>query len=401
MRIIHTADWHLCDRLGRIDRTKDLETRVEWVAALCEEHTVDVLLIAGDLFSKQASVDDMTQSLNHIREVFKSFFGRGGTVLAITGNHDCDARINMVRAGMTLAVPSAGAGGLLSGGRMYLVNGRAFTTIADSTGDRVQFVLVPYPFASRYELSAGDYRSREEETRLLHAKVAEWVQSIPSKTGFDAALPTVLAAHLHVRGSEMHSLYKMTERDDVLFDFADLNPMWSYVALGHIHKPQALNAANVQYPGSLDRLDFGETHDNHGVLLVDINGPNNVEPQRLRLPATPFHTIELSDPEAELPTLAVQYPDHATAIVKLSASPPRGETSRDEIVRQIRKLFPRLHEFKWADTAPRDQVAIGFTPRNGFEPTVRDYLAEKLIGDPDRDSVLALVESFLKDPGGS
>jgi hypothetical protein len=35
MRLIHTADWLLCDRLGRIDRTKDLETRVERVAALC------------------------------------------------------------------------------------------------------------------------------------------------------------------------------------------------------------------------------------------------------------------------------------------------------------------------------------------------------------------------------
>src|ERR1700729_1683634 len=103
MKIIHTADWHLCDRLGRIDRTKDLYARVELVAQYCQERDADVLLIAGDLFSEQASVEDMTQALKHLREVFTPFFDRGGTVLAITGNHDRDGRINMVRAGMTLA----------------------------------------------------------------------------------------------------------------------------------------------------------------------------------------------------------------------------------------------------------------------------------------------------------
>src|SRR6266478_5929909 len=103
MRIIHTADWHLCDRLGRIDRTVDLQKRVEHVAALCQEHAADVLLIAGDLFSEQASVEDMTDALKHVHKTFDSFFAGGGTILAITGNHDRDTRINMVRAGMTLA----------------------------------------------------------------------------------------------------------------------------------------------------------------------------------------------------------------------------------------------------------------------------------------------------------
>ena len=48
MRILHTADWHLCDRLGRIDRTDDLKARVERVAELCNERAVDLLLLAGD-----------------------------------------------------------------------------------------------------------------------------------------------------------------------------------------------------------------------------------------------------------------------------------------------------------------------------------------------------------------
>ncbi|MDB5311573.1 MAG: Nuclease SbcCD subunit [Gemmataceae bacterium] len=402
MRIVHTADWHLCDRLGRIDRTGDLESRVETVAALCAEHRADVLLVAGDLFSEQASVDDMTRALTPVRTTFAAFFARGGTVLAITGNHDRDARINLVRAGMTLAAPPTGPGGRLAAGRFYLVNGTILGTLEPRPGDAVQFVLVPYPFASRYDLSAADYRSREEETRLLHEKVAGWVQGVPAKPGYDTGLPTVLAAHLHVRGAELHTLYKMTERDDVLFDFADVIPKWAYIALGHIHKPQMLGGAeHVRYSGSLDRLDFGETHDDHGVVLVEVNGSAAVVPLHLPIPATPFHTIALADPETDLPALADRYPDRETAIVRVIVSPPAGHVGRDEIARQLRRLFPRLYDLRWADAGRPDDAPAAFTPRLGFEPTVRAYLTERLAADPDRDAVLALAETFLKAPGGS
>jgi exonuclease SbcD len=400
VKLIHTADWHLCDRLGRIDRTADLTARVERVRDLCLEHDADVLLIAGDLFSEQASPDDMTRAMRHLREAFAPFFERGGTILAITGNHDRDGRINMYREGMIHASPAAGRDGNLPGGRTYLVNGRAVATLTDRGGRRVQFVLVPYPFASRYDLSAADYRTKEEETRLLQAKVAEWVREVSARPGFDPALPTVLAAHLHVRGAEAHTLYKLTDRDDVLFEFADLNPGWAYVALGHIHKPQALNGAeNVRYPGSLDRLDFGETHDDHGVLLVEIDGASSVVPKRLPIPATAFHSITLADPEAELPGLAEKYPDRETAIVRVAATPPAGGLSRDEVARQLRKLFPRLHDLKWAeaDRGDAEPTAVRFDPRAGFETTVRDWLTEQLANDPDRGAVLELAETFLRE----
>ena len=98
MRIIHTADWHLCDWLRQVNRTHDLTARVKVVADLCEKHKVDALLIAGDLFAEQATVEDMTQALTHLHTTFASFFDRGGTILAVTGNHDKEGRIEMLRA---------------------------------------------------------------------------------------------------------------------------------------------------------------------------------------------------------------------------------------------------------------------------------------------------------------
>lgn len=404
MKVIHTADWHLCDRLGpKIDRTDDLKRRVEAVARLCADHGADVLLIAGDLFSEQASVDQMTDALAHVRTTFNEFFKRNGTILAITGNHDRDSRINMVRAGMTLASPVAGQDGNLPGGRMYLLNGRALATITGADGQRVQFVLVPYPFASRYDVSATEYRTKEEENRLLHARIAEWVRGVSAAAKFDPALPTVLTAHLHVRGADLGGMsrYVLSERDDVLVDFADLNPGWAYVALGHIHKPQEVaGLAHVRYPGSLDRLDFGETHDGHGALLVEIDGAKKVSPVPLPIPATPFHTVTLTDPASELPALAQKYPDRDAAIVRVTVAPYTSGPGHDEVTRELRRLFPRLHEIKWAVTEGNagEEKPSAFTPGLGFQPTVLEYLTRKLKerNDPDAAEVLDLADTFLK-----
>src|SRR4051794_32729356 len=63
MKLLHTADWHLGDRLGRIDRTDDLRRSVERVAGYCESERVDVLLVAGDLFSELARPDGLRDAV--------------------------------------------------------------------------------------------------------------------------------------------------------------------------------------------------------------------------------------------------------------------------------------------------------------------------------------------------
>ena len=176
MRIIHTADWHLCDRLGRVDRTHDLRQRVEQVAGLCEAHRVDVLLIAGDLFSNDTlvTVEDMTHALIHLNETFAPFFHRGGTILAVTGNHDREARIEMLRAGMRLATPIAGSR-QFHPRRMYLLNQPFVGALETTAGEKGQFVLVPYPTTVRYGLPTNQFLTKDQENRALHGRVVEWL----------------------------------------------------------------------------------------------------------------------------------------------------------------------------------------------------------------------------------
>src|SRR6202790_4938309 len=145
MRILHTADWHLGDRLGRIDRTDDLRRAVERVAGLCADQQVDVLLVAGDLFSELSRPDHLRESIEHLQATFERFLLDGGTILALTGNHDNENFCQTLRLVMTLAAPATGKPGeLCAPGRLYLATDPSLVRLADRQDQLVQFALMPY-----------------------------------------------------------------------------------------------------------------------------------------------------------------------------------------------------------------------------------------------------------------
>lgn len=402
MKIVHTADWHLGDHLHGLDRTDDLRSRVAEVARICEEHGADVLIIAGDVFSNHSMVSavDMTGELEHILKVFGPFFQRGGTILAVTGNHDMDKHIEFIRAGMRLAAVPSRSVKPLSPGRMYLQNGPGVATL-ESAGETIQFVFVPYPFPYRYAEEADDLKSSEERNRRTADRVGTWVQKAIDKPGFDKTLPSVLIAHLHVRGSATHSLYKINESDDVTFGADFIPSSWAYVALGHIHKPQILGGLeHVRYPGPLDRLDFGERDDDRGVIVVDIGkqfGPEcRTTPEWVPITPTPMHLISIAD-TAEIEGLSEKYPDRATAIVKITVALQPSGPSRDEVMQRLRKIFPRMADigFERPESVDNQDARSGIRNDADYRETVRSYLLAKLTGHPDATELFALAETFL------
>src|SRR5436305_2787894 len=152
MRILHTAAWHLNDRLGRIDRTDDLRRAVERVAAHCREQKADVLLVAGDLFSELARPDALRESIRHWQDVFADFLESGGTILTLTGNHDNENFCQTLRHAMTLASPASLADdGRAAPGRLHLATGPSLLRLADRReGFDAQFVLMPFPTPNVY-----------------------------------------------------------------------------------------------------------------------------------------------------------------------------------------------------------------------------------------------------------
>jgi exonuclease SbcD len=407
MKILHTADWHLGDRLGRIDRTEDLRRAVERVADHCACRAVDVLLVAGDLFSELARPDGLREAIRHVQETFRGFLRDGGTILTLTGNHDNENFCQTLCHAMSLAAPAADEPGALAPpGRLYLASQPTFLRLADPhDGHEVQFVLMPYPTPTRYlnREESQRYHSLEEKNKHLLSAYTAALADLRAHPRFDPKRPTVLSAHVHVRGGEVSTLFRISEQEDVVFESDDLPADFAYVALGHIHKPQCIGGhSHVRYSGSIERMDLGEANDNKSVVVFEI-GPDGRrgEPEVLPLESTPVRVVDVRDPRSELPLLASSYPDAERALVHVKLKYTAGVDSLDETLRELEKIFPRWYARDWKESgAPDGPLTLGEAPRGkSFEDTVRDYLKAELVNyeDAEREAVLARAEQLLRE----
>jgi exonuclease SbcD len=90
----------------------------------------------------------------------------------------------------------------------------------------------------------------------------------------DPSIPIILTAHASVEGATFGGeRLVMLGSDIVLSGSLVKDPRLDYVALGHIHKPQNLNEnahPPVIYPGSIERVDFGEAKDDKFFIIAEV-----------------------------------------------------------------------------------------------------------------------------------
>jgi exonuclease SbcD len=407
MRILHTADWHLGDRLGRIDRTTDLRRAVERITAYCGEQAVEVLLVAGDLFSEMARPDSLRASIEHLQQTFQPFLLGGGTILALTGNHDNENFCQTLRLVMTLAAPAAGQPGALHpAGRLYLATNPTLLRLQGKQGEEVQFILMPYPTPSRYlrEEEVQRYASVEEKNRHVQTAYARQLREIQEHAAFARAMPTVLSAHVHVQGSTLPKLFRITEEESVIFSERDLPTEFAYIALGHIHQHQCLRGlSHVRYCGSIERLDFGEQDDTKGVVLLDVGRDGLAgEPRFLPLDATPIYEVQLETPLAEaLDRERARETNASRDLVRIVIHYTAGKDNLEDTLRQLDTIFPRWYAREWSEASALNGSLVigGASPTKSFEDTVRDYLRQELLNHPgaDRDAILRRAEDLMSE----
>jgi exonuclease SbcD len=412
MRVLHTADWHLNDRLGAVHRNDDLVARLHQVARYLDEHAVDLMVVAGDVFSTYTRLAEIERAWTAVYEVFRPFLARGGTILALSGNHDSDPLFRFLRLATFLGGPfpvgrtDAGAYHPHPAGRLHVAADPTVFRLAEPDGSLVQVVALPYPTTARYlQGQAAHYASVDEKNDRLHAALLDQLHDLQAHH-VDPAHPAVLAAHLHVRGSELdgHALYRLTERDDVCFEPGHLPTGWAYTALGHIHKRQKIGGQDhVRYSGGIDRMDFGEAEDDKAVVVFDVDAQGAHDVTWLPLDATPLHrlTVSATADGLDLETSDRSHPgvlgDAERAIVDLTVRFDPTEADRTSLLRQARALFPRAAWVRAESTA--EPATADATPLPSGDPATvaRDYVADQMTDDdPDeREATLALLDGLL------
>jgi DNA repair exonuclease SbcCD nuclease subunit len=203
-----------------------------------------------------------------------------------------------------------------------------------------------------------------------------------------------------VAGAVTPHLFRISEGDDIAIAPQDL-PTWTYVALGHIHKAQAISGQpNVRYAGSLDRLDAGEAEEEKSCVLLEIDRAGLIEePTLLVLPATPLYTVEVTaseDVEGLEQDLVAQYPDHETALVRLRINYRAGEDNPYLTVSRLKSVFPRCYKMDLVADESAEPTIIPIE-RGDVMITVRRYLESRLDNDPARERLLALAADLVEE----
>ena len=404
MKILHTADWHMKDRLGRIDRSDDILRSLRRIAEYLEEHTVDVMVVAGDIFREHCSREEIREAVADIKEIFRPFLKRGGTIVAISGNHDSATYFDTLYDTLDLAAPTRiGNDDVYKSGGLYIAPKPDTIKLADKNGCIVQFVLLPYP-DGRYLEAHERPNGAAQRNQLIQNRYMEIMALL--QANIDPHQPAVLVSHIAVRGTEVRNAYKLSEENDVIFEPSVIPSGWAYVAYGHIHKPQPAieGAEHIRYSGSIERLDAGEKDDLKSVILIEVGPKGRMgSPHILPLESTPIYQIVLENPDVDLshlpdPELHLDT-EHALVYYTVHCDTQKNGPSLETIHSEIRRKFPRWYgceEIRYKNgelQKPPQSVDLLEVRKN-----VLTYLEERLSeGKPRTEAAKQQQEVFRKD----
>ncbi|MGA9398968.1 MAG: exonuclease SbcCD subunit D [Anaerolineaceae bacterium] len=278
IKILHFADAHIdMANYGRHDPESGLPLRVlDFLhsldtivdAAIAEE--VDLVLFAGDAYK------DRNPAPTFQREWGKRIMRlsqAGIRTLLLLGNHDTSpalGRAHAIQEYDTLHVP-----------HVRVADKPMFIKSGEFEGLQAQILAIPWLSRSRLmaelDLSAAD---TTETNRALEERVGEligvWLEQA------DPSIPVILTAHASIQGAKYgNERTVMLGADLVLAGSLVKDSRIDYVAMGHIHKPQDVNEGSqppVVYPGSIERVDFGELEDEKYFVIAKVEkGKTDVE----------------------------------------------------------------------------------------------------------------------------
>ena len=269
--VLHFADAHIdIANYGRHDPESALPIRVmDFLHALDQiidtalAEKVDLVIFAGDAYK------DRNPQPTFQREWGKRLMRLSQAeipTLLLIGNHDkspASGRAHTLQEFGTLQVPH------------IHVADRIHLWRPGDLGVNAQIISVPW--VSRSQLMAREETkgmSLEDVLTEIENRVSKAILNTVEKA--DPELPLILTAHASVLGAKYGSERTVMLGHELVLSAGIIgDPRLDYVALGHIHKHQAVSPPGSQppavYPGSIERIDFGEAREQKGFVIAEVS----------------------------------------------------------------------------------------------------------------------------------
>lgn len=365
MKLLHFADAHIdMANYGRhdpetglpvrvLDFLKSLDTIVD--AAISEN--VDMVIFAGDAYKDRSPAPTFQREWG--RRIMRLSQAKIPTLLLV-GNHDISpaaGRAHALQEFKTLKVPF-----------VRVLDEPCFLKPSDVWNVPVQVIAMPWIARSGLMAATGETDSKEAFSRIeetIGDLIEEWVKES------DPSLPIIFTAHASIEGATFGGeRLVMLGNDLVLSGSLVKNPRFSYVAMGHIHKPQDVNKGfqpPVIYPGSIERVDFGEAQDDKYFIVAEIENGRDTKADWRKLTGVRTFVdrrtvLRPGENVTEALKSALPGPEEMfEAVVRLSVEYPREfDTLIDETA--LRKYAEKAFEFhlvKRPQSESRIRIAEG------------------------------------------
>ncbi|MBI9046917.1 MAG: exonuclease SbcCD subunit D [Anaerolineaceae bacterium] len=348
IKVLHFADAHIdMASHGRHDPESGLPYRVmdflkslDKIVNTAITEQVDLVIFAGDAYKDRTPVPTYQREWG--KRILKLSQAGIQTILLV-GNHDLSpalGRAHALQEFETLEIP-----------KIKVISKPELLMPEDFEGLPIQILALPWISRSRMaaalqtdSIEPGKlYEEMEGRlTELLH----QWMDKL------DPQLPSIFTAHASVQGAKYGSERTvMLGNDLVLSGSVVKDPRLSYTALGHIHKAQNLNETEenppVIYPGSIERVDFGEVEDDKFFVIAELEVGKHTRVDWRKLDGRKFVDRFLKITSAE------DIPG------QLLAALPSQEGLKDAIVRLVVE-YPRDYEVMLDEPAIRRHAEPAF-----------------------------------------
>lgn len=248
MKLLHISDLHIGKKVKGFSLLEDQQYVLSQILSTVKEYEVDGIIIAGDIYDNSTPSSEAVSCFDWFVSQIHSL---SVSCYVVSGNHDSIYRVSF-------------GSDIMAEENVYFAKKYSGKIEPIKAKDGVNIWLLPF---------IRPYDVREYHPDFEIGSYEDMMKTVISNLEIDESQTNLLVAHQFITTSgkepersesETISLGTLDNIDYSNFDKFD------YVALGHIHKPQAMGRKTVRYAGSILKYSFDEKDHIKSMVLIDI-----------------------------------------------------------------------------------------------------------------------------------